>query len=295
MKWGLQFANMGPYAHPELATYLAQTAEEAGFESIWACEHVVYPRGHVSRYEFSSDGRIPEQGDRGQEADLPDPLIWLSYVAASTSRIRLATGVLILPERNPLILAKELASLDLLSRGRVSLGIGIGWLREEFEALGVPWQRRGDRAEDYMQAMRALWSEGDASHQGEYSSFEPVIMQPKPVQSGGIPIIVGGHREAAAMRAGRFGDGFFPAIYPPQDTLVRLPKLIDVMRRTARDSGRDPDAIEITSGGTRRADEVGRWEDLGVDRMVIRARSGPEPAKLREELERFGDEVIAKC
>jgi alkanesulfonate monooxygenase SsuD/methylene tetrahydromethanopterin reductase-like flavin-dependent oxidoreductase (luciferase family) len=172
--------------------------------------------------------------------------------------------------------------------------VGIGWLREEFDALGVPWDERGDRTEDYISAMRALWQAGDASHSGKFTSFDPVIMRPLPAQPGGVPIIIGGHREAAARRAGRVGDGFFPAIYPPQETLERLPKLLAVMRQAAQEAGRDPDAIEITSGGTRRAEEVGPWRDLGVDRMVIRARS-TDRKTLREELMRFGDEVIARC
>lgn len=294
MKWGLQFANQGPFAQPELAAEFAQIAEEAGFESIWAVEHVVFPRGHTSPYEFTSDGRVPEKGPRGQEADLPDPLIWLSYVAASTTTIRLATGILILPLRNPLILAKELATLDLLSRGRVSIGIGVGWLEEEFEAVGVPWVRRGERAEEYVHVLRELWQpDGDASFAGEFVSFDPVISRPRPVQPGGVPIIVGGHREAGARRAGRIGDGYFPAIYPPQETLVRLPKLLEVMRSSATDAGRDATKIEVTSGGTRRADEIGPWADLGVDRMLIRAR-GTDPTTLRDELLRFGDEVIAR-
>jgi probable F420-dependent oxidoreductase len=294
MKWGLQFANQGPFARPELAAHLVETAEEAGFESVWAVEHVVYPRGHVSRYEFAHDGRVPETGDRGQDADMPDPLIWLAYVAATTTRIRLATGILILPQRNPVVLAKELATLDVLSSGRLSIGIGVGWLHEEFDALGVPWERRGARTEEYVHALRALWSDGDSSFAGEFTSFDQVIMQPKPVQAGGVPIIIGGHREPAARRAGRIGDGFFPAIYPPQETLVRLPQLLELMRDSAREARRDPDDIEITSGGTRRADEIGPWRDLGVHRMLIRARS-TDATGLREELMRFGDEVIAKC
>jgi probable F420-dependent oxidoreductase len=294
MKWGIQFANMGAFASPEMATFLVETAEEAGFESVWACEHVVFPRGQQSRYEFTRDGKLPEGGDRGQEADLPDPLIWLAYVAARTTRIRLATGILILPLRNPLIAAKELATLDVYSGGRLSVAVGIGWLREEFDALGVPWEGRGDRTEDYVAAMRSLWQAGDASYSGRFTSFDPVIMRPLPVQRGGVPIIIGGHREAAARRAGRVGDGFFPAIYPAQETLVRLPKLLTVMREAANEAGRDPDSIEITSGGTRRAEEVGPWRDLGVARMVIRARSTDRHA-LREELMRFGDEVIARC
>ncbi len=293
MKWGIQFANQGPGAHPEMAALLVETAEEAGFESVWAVEHVVFPRGHTSRYEFTHDGRLPETGDRGQEADLPDPLIWLAFAAARTSRIRLATGILILPQRNPVVVAKELATLDVFSGGRLSIGIGVGWLQEEFEALGVPWERRGARTEEYIHAMRALWSQDEASFAGEFASFDRVISKPHPVQPGGVPMIIGGHREPAARRAGRIGDGFFPAIYPAHETLERLPGLLEIMRASAHDAGRDPDAIEITSGGTRRAEEIGPWVDLGVDRMLIRARS-TEPAALRDELMRFGDEVIAR-
>ena len=136
MKFGLRYCNTGRYTDPARAIELLQAAEAAGFESAWTVEHTVIPRGYQSAYPYTSDGRLP-----GGEGDflLPDPLIWMSYVAAATSRIKLATGILILPQRNPLVLAKEVATLDRLSGGRVDLGIGVGWLHEEFDALGIPF------------------------------------------------------------------------------------------------------------------------------------------------------------
>src|SRR6476660_6665715 len=154
MKFGLMFANGGPFSEPGLAVGLAQLAEELGFESLWTVEHVVVPTAYASAYPYSPDGRMPG----GEDVPIPDPLIWLAYVGGATSTIRLATGILILPQRNPVILAKELATLDRLSGGRVELGVGVGWLREEFDALGVPWERRGARTDEYVAAMRALWA-----------------------------------------------------------------------------------------------------------------------------------------
>ena len=154
MKFGISFVNIGPFADPDAAAAFAIAADGLGFESIWTVEHVVFPARFESRYPYTADGKVPG-GDL--EAPLPDPLIWLSYVAAVTSQIRLATGVLILPQRNPVVLAKELATLDHLARGRVVLGIGVGWLEEEFEAIGVPFAGRGRRADEYVgSAARAV-------------------------------------------------------------------------------------------------------------------------------------------
>ena len=205
MKFGIAFANIGPFIEPERACGLARSAEEAGFESIWTVDHVVVPSGYRSTYPYDPSGRLPS----GEDAPFPDPLIWLAYVARETSTIRLATGILILPQRNPLILAKELATLDYLSSGRVTLGVGIGWLREEFEALGVPFEKRGERTEEAIAAMRALWSQERASIDGATVSFRDVYLRPQP-PGGAIPVHIGGHSEVAAQRAGRIGDGFFP-------------------------------------------------------------------------------------
>src|SRR3954469_19162924 len=145
MKWGIQFANLGPFSDPDLACLLARTAEEAGFDSLSCCEHVVIPTRYTSKYPFSHDGKLPETDFNSANSIMPDPLIWMAYVAAVTERIHLTTGVVILPLRNPVVFAKQLVTLDQLSKGRISIGIGVGWLREEYDAVGVPWERRGAR------------------------------------------------------------------------------------------------------------------------------------------------------
>ena len=284
MKFGIMFANAGPAAQPEHAVALAQLAEEAGFESLWTVEHAVVPVGYESQYPYSRDGRMPG----GEEVPIPDPLVWLAYVGAHTTRINLATGILILPQRNPVVLAKEVATLDVLTGGRMLLGVGVGWLKEEFDAIGVPFEERAARTDDAIEALRALWAPGVSSHEGRYSSFPPLHSLPKPTRAGGVPIVVGGHSEAAARRAGRLGDGFFPA----RGDLEKLPGLFDVMRKAAVDAGRDPEAIELTCGGAMDVEGAKRYADLGVDRLVI-PPLGFDVETLRTQLADFGERVIA--
>jgi probable F420-dependent oxidoreductase len=290
MKFGMMFANVGPFVQPDAATALAQAAEEAGLESIWTVEHVVVPKGYESRYPYSRSGKMPGP----EESDIPDPLIWLTWAAAATSTLRLGTGILILPQRNPGILAKEVATLDVLSGGRMELGVGVGWLEEEFRALGVPWERRGRRTDEHIEALRALWTEDLPTYNGEFVSFRDAISRPRPPQ-GTVPITVGGHSEAAARRAGRLGDGFFPGRGSHDD----LARLLEVMRAEARDCGRDPDEISVTSGGNgalgdKALDEVKALADLGVDRVVI-PLLGFDVAGVRDALLRYGDEVVAEA
>jgi probable F420-dependent oxidoreductase len=151
MKFGLMFVNSGPFSNHDLLAHLAQTAERCGFESLWTVEHVVIPKDYQSPYPYSKSGKIPG----GEDVPIPDPLLPLSFAAALTKTIRLATGVVILPQRHPLYLAKEIATLDLLSGGRVLLGVGSGWLKEEFDALGLDFHTRGARTDEAIQAMRA--------------------------------------------------------------------------------------------------------------------------------------------
>lgn len=283
MKFGLMFANTGAFAEPDAASALARAAEEAGFESLWTVEHVVVPAGYESQYPYSRDGRMPG----GEDVPIPDPLIWLTWVAAATNTINLATGILILPQRNPVVLAKETATLDRLSGGRLLLGVGVGWLEEEFTALGIPFDDRGQRTDEYVAALRALWSEPEASFAGNFVSFERAKSYPKPTRAGGVPIIVGGHTKRAARRAGRLGDGFFPARAKPEE----LQELLAEMQSAADEAGRDADAIEVTAGGALDVDGVRRYADLGVDRMVIPPLAF-DPDGAREALLRFGDEVI---
>jgi probable F420-dependent oxidoreductase len=287
MKFGLAFANAGPFGRPELGASLARTAEECGFESLWTVEHVLVPAGYQSPYPYGASGKMPGPEDSW----IPDPLIWLSYVAALTKRIRLATGIVILPQRHPAYLAKEVATLDQLSGGRTILGVGIGWLREEFEALGIPFEERAARTEECCAALRTLWSPGPRPFEGKFHRWAPVHSNPKPVQPGGPPIVVGGHTKGAARRAARVGDGWFPVRYDPDHFAGLLAELRGECARV----GRDPSGIEITTGFPKTdLDAVRTAEELGVGRIVI----GPpafDPDGLRRGLEKFANEVIAKA
>ena len=267
MKFGIIFANTGPFTQPEQALELARAAEAAGFESLWTVEHVVVPKGYESTYPYDPSGKMPG----GEDNPIPDPLIWLSYLAAATSRIQLATGVMILPQRNPVVFAKAVATLDQLSGGRVQLGVGVGWLKEEFDAIGVPFKDRGRRTDECVAAMRALWTQDAATFHGEFVNFDECILRPRPAQAS-VPIHVGGHTDVAAKRAGRLGDGFFPGA-PTHEELDRLFKLA---RQTASESGRDPNALEMTTGGRgaigpNALAEVQTLAAMGVHRVVVPA------------------------
>jgi probable F420-dependent oxidoreductase len=238
---------------------LARATEAAGFDSIWLGEHVVLPAVPDEPYPGEKEGLAgPTSGA------LPDPLEWLAFAAATTDHLLLGTSIVIVPLHNPLILAKRLATLDQLSGGRVRLGIGVGWNRQEFDALGVPWAHRGRRCDEAIAAMRALWRDTPASFRGEHVSFEPVYSSPKPVGAS-VPVLVGGNSDVAARRAGRIGDGYFPF----ERDFDRLVDLIAAMRVAAEQAGRDPDAIEITSLGSIRAERVAKLAAAGVHRMVL--------------------------
>ncbi len=288
MDFGVAFANAGPGADPAVAVACARAAEAAGFESLWTVEHVVVPVGYESTYPYDPSGRMPG----GEDFDLPDPLVWMAFVAAATSTIRLATGILILPQRNPAVTAKEVATLDKLSRGRTMLGVGAGWLEEEFDALGVPFAARGRRLDSYIGALRELWSPGPATVEDDFVSFRDCVSLPKPA-NGSVPVHIGGHTEVAARRAGRLGDGFFPG----KGSAAQITHLLDVMARAAEEAGRDADTIEITvSGhglfGSDPLAEVERFAAIGADRMVI-APLAYDADGAEDAYDRFGAEVIA--
>lgn len=309
MKFALHFSNSN-FPDGAAAKRLGRAAEAAGFDSLVVIEHVVWPTHYASRYPYSPTGKLPG----GPETQLPDPLIWMAFALAATTRLRCLTGILILPQRNPVILAKELATLDYMSGGRIDLGIGVGWLKEEFDAIGVAFERRGARTDEYIEAMRALWAKDDASFKGRFVAFEGMSSNPKPV-SGQIPIHVGGHSEAAARRAATLGNGFFPATGSP----VGVEPLITYMRKTASEHGRDPAEIEVTTGcpaalpgsGVDPVTAVTEAAARGVGRVVLpvtaflggAAAGGRQNAQtfsglshdgLEERLAEFGDRVIRK-
>lgn len=288
MNFGVIFSNVGAFASADGARALATAAEGAGFDSLWTVEHVLIPADYTSTYPYDPSGRM-----MSDSMDLPDPLVWLAYVAAVTTTIKLGTGILIVPQRNPAIVAKEVASLDKLSGGRVLLGVGAGWLEEEFDALGVPFAGRGRRLDVYLDTMRALWSQDRVTLDNEFVSYRNAISLPKPVNRS-VPVIIGGHTEAAARRAGRIGDGFFPGRGSPQ----RMAELLVVMRRAAEEAGRDPDAIEVTAGtlGVLGDDPLGAVAELvevGVHRVAVPPLSF-DPAAVGDAMANFAHRVMSK-
>ena len=266
MKFGLAFASsIG--TDPKSALEISRVAEQVGFESVWGGEHVIFPSKIESAYPYTSDGKVPAT----PETPIPDPLIWLAYVAAAAPTLRLGTCILIVPQRNPLILAKELATLDYLTGGRVELGLGVGWMKEEFDALGVPWERRGRRNDEYVEAMRLIWSGSHVEYHGEFVDFEPLTCTPRPAQGADIPILVGGDTDVAIRRAARMADGYFPG----EGSAERLAELITAVGVECEKRDRDPGEVEINAMfGAHMKDPSAGVEimrDLGVGRIMVPA------------------------
>ena len=285
MKFGLMYSNVGPFSLPEMVTHLATTAERVGVESIWTVEHVVIPVGYESAYPYDPSGKMPAP----DQMPIPDPFVWLAYAAAVTKKIRLATGIVILPQRHPLYVAKEVATLDVLSNGRVVLGIGVGWLEEEFQALGIPFEERAARTAETVRAVRSLWKDEAEPFEGKFFRWGKLESNPKPVQKPGVPIVVGGHTDLAARRAARYGDGFFPGVTEEE----KLKHLLDVMRDECRKGGRDASKIEVTSGrGAPSPDNVKRMRELGVSRFIVPPPAF-DPEGITKGLEELGN-LIAK-
>ena len=285
MKVGLAFASSA--AIDGTATLeICRRAEAVGFESLWGGEHVIIPDEIYSKYPYTEDGKIPAEPD----TPIPDPLIWLAFAAAAAPTLRLGTCILIVPQRNPLVLAKELATLDQLSGGRVELGLGVGWLKEEFEALGVPWERRGARNDEYIEAMRALWQGPHAEFHGDFVDFPPVTCSPRPV-NGSIPIVVGGDTERAIARAGKIADGYFPG----EGNIDRLKELITRVKHSAESNDRDPNSVKISAifGTQMMSPEAGVEEmrNAGVDRIMVPAFFFAGEGGM-DRLSEFGEKII---
>lgn len=288
MKFGLRYCNSGRYVDPAKGVELVQAGEAAGFESAWTVEHTVVPANYTSTYPYSASGKMAGGVD---DVPLPDPLIWMSFMASATSTIKFATGVLVVPQHNPVLMAKQIGTLDHLSGGRVLLGIGVGWLREEFEALGASFEDRGRRTDEYVAAMRELWSSEAPTFHGAFVHFDAAYCLPQPV-AGSVPVIVGGDTPVAARRAGRLGDGYFPARGAPQE-------LLDLARRTAQEHGRDPDALEITTSLPADLSDIPALAARGISRLLVPVSpvAGLDPVitdvedvvRFSETIERFAD------
>jgi probable F420-dependent oxidoreductase len=253
-------------ASPTHLTACARHAEEVGLDSLWIPDHVAIPARYVSRYPYQDDGG-DWQPYPWEATPFVEPLIGLAWAGAVTTTLELGTGVLIAPQREPLLLAKQAATIDALTGGRLKLGLGIGWLREELEALGAPWPGRARRTEEMIEAMRTVWTQDTAGYDGEHVSFAPVRSLPHPTRPTGVPIVLGGHSEPAARRAGRLADGFMPLVRSGDS--FDTARLIAVMRDAALDAGRDPDAIEIVGFGAEDPAALHAMREAGFDHVFF--------------------------
>jgi probable F420-dependent oxidoreductase len=282
VRFGVFYGGAGPWATAAGARELAVLAEDLGYDSVWAVDHAVLPVGFAERYRSAGGGwDIPD------DYPMMDPLVWLTFVAAHSSRLTLATGVLLATLRNPVQLAKQVASLDVLSEGRLVLGLGAGWLDEELRACGVDPDERFARLEESVAVMRALWSGApDASFAGRFTRFERLVSRPRPFR-GDVPVVLGGRTPLAARRAGRLGCGFFPHTRDPD----QLETLFGVAREAAAVAGHDPDAMRLVAGGATSQADVARLAEAGVAEVVFSPRAR-DVAELRESLESYRRRVI---
>jgi probable F420-dependent oxidoreductase len=277
----------GATADPDWMTAFARHVEANGFESLVTVEHAVVISDYTSTYPYAPSGRMPLPDD----CRIPDPLDLMAFLAAVTDRITLATGVLVVPNHQPVVLAKRIATVDVLSGGRVRMCLGVGWMEEELRATGADPRTRGRRTDETIEAMRALWADAGpegASYSGEFVRFEHAHSFPKPVHFGGVPLHIGGHSEAAARRAGRLGDGFQPLGLSSSDLALRIAQ----MREAAEAAGRDPDAIELSVSGylpTTTEEEVAAAEAAGIDRMLLSTSMSQDLDGLAEEVSTFSD------
>jgi probable F420-dependent oxidoreductase len=285
MRTGLFVGTVNPIVTPEYLHTLAAAASERGFCSIWVGEHVVQFGEYRPDYPYSSDGRIT----LGDGMGLLEPFCTLSFLAAASRDLRLGTGVCLLPQRNPVYTAKSVSTLDWLSGGRVDFGIGIGWCREEYEALQVPFERRAARCSEYVEVMRRLWRDDEASFEGDFYRLVPSRMDPKPLQRPHPPLYFGGESDAAMRRVARMGDGWHGFNVAPEEA----GGLVERLEAVLADSGRSLSDVEVTISPYLHPvgpEEARRYRDAGVDQLVLFAPL-EEPSGLPGALDRICREV----
>ncbi|MEN3974208.1 LLM class F420-dependent oxidoreductase [Emcibacter sp. SYSU 3D8] len=269
MKLGYYAINTGPTARPDTIAAILRCAEDAGFESAWTGEHVV-----------AIDPQAPPSPI---PPDLPiiDTIASLAFAAAVTTRLKLGSGIILLAQRNPVILAKELAGVDVLSNGRLLFGVGVGYVKGEFDAIGVPYSERGARVDDHIEAIRALWTQDRPSFDGRFTKFANIQSKPMPVQTPHPPIIIGGMSEAGYRRAIRHGDGWFGFGQTEEDVAASLAGLKSAAAEAGRPERFDALEISVTPRGPVDADRIRRFEDMGVHRLVLMpAMSGGKAGSL---------------
>ncbi len=289
MKIGLFLPTFGAGNRPEFLRALAETAEQVGVASLWAPEHVVLVDAYESRYPYSDDGRFPLDPSAG---GLGDPFTVLSFLAGVTKTVRLGTGICLVPQRNPVYTAKMVAGLDVLSNGRVDFGVGIGWLKEEFDALEVPFDRRAQRTRAYLEIMRRLWTQDEASYADEFYTLPPVHMAPKPVQQPHPPIIFGGESDPALRRVADIGQGWFGWNLTPEMTAERLAALDRLLARRGRSRTDVSITISPYTQPARDLDAMKRYRDLGVDEVVHLLPISETPDQVRSAVEWLGKHII---
>jgi probable F420-dependent oxidoreductase len=287
MKIGISGIGMGKGARPRTLQLVAEHAERLGFATLWSPEHVVLFDHYESAYPYSDDGQFLAAG----HIELTDPFVTLGYVAGRTSRIRLATGICLVPERNPLVLAKAVASLDFMSGGRAALGVGIGWSAEEFAALGIPFERRAQRTCEYVDVMRKLWSEEKTSFSGEFVNFKDARSFPKPARPGGVPIIFGGESGPALRRVARYGNGWFSVKLTPAQLAEKLERLQVLLK----ENGRSLESIELIVSPYQAEvtrDDLRRYHELGVSEIIPFVRLPADEALIPAHLEQIARDWI---
>jgi len=288
MKIGFFAVGIGSSADPELIALIAKTTEQCGFHSLWAPEHVVLIEQYSSKYPYSKDGRLPMPTTK---IDILDPYVALTYAAAFTKTIRLGTGISLIPERSPVVTAKEIASLDKLSGGRFDLGVGVGWLAEEFTAVNVPWERRAERTREYLKAMKLLWTEEEPEFKGEFLSFPKVSMYPKPVQKPYPPIIFGGESTPALKRVAEVGNGWFGVNVTVEDAQSKIARIKQYAQTAGRGNVKFSFAVSPGLGLPVEMDQVKQYRDAGADQIIVGALS-QDPKSIKTEIERLAEKLV---
>ncbi len=278
MKFGLFSMNSYVCSYPANAVRIAQLAEAAGFESLWAGEHVVLP-----------DPRTPESRMAPEERIL-DPVVTLTYLAAITQRVLLGTGIIILPQRNPLVLAKELASLDVLSGGRLLAGVGVGYVETEMRSIGVPFAERGARTDEYLAAMRAIWTQPKPAYHGQFVSFEGIQAHPQ----RNIPIVVGGHTPAAYRRAIERGTGWYGFALSLDGASRCMTQLQEALQQYERPANMDELEISVTPRRPITQTTVQQFADLGIHRLILMPPPDYTMSQLEDFVTHMGETVIGR-
>jgi probable F420-dependent oxidoreductase len=299
MKLGTAIPTLGPTASPEAVRDISQAADELGYETLWCGDHLAVPRRSESMYVLSADGAprpVPDGALVAALSPLYEQLTTLAYVAGITKRVKIGSAVNVLPIRNPVLNARQLATIDVLSGGRLVVGVGAGWLREEADALQVPWDHRGARTDEHIQVLRAIWTSPDAyvSFSGQFYSFQDVAAEPRP-HSGGPPILIGGHSRSALKRAARLGDGWLASNATP----AVIGEGIAEIRRSAEALERDPARYTFVTAICAAVDARGRLVAPRVNpqrRGMTGAHPDPDPPDLIETLRTLNmcDQVIVQ-